>query len=402
MDVKTIAKIIEENGGRLYYVGGCVRDNLMGINSKDIDLCIVGFTKEKFIKLFPNAFLKGESFSVFQLGDYEIALSRRDSKTTVGHKGFLVDTENVSITDDLFRRDLTINSIAKDVLTGEIIDPFNGIDDIKNKIIRKTSNHFSEDPLRVYRAAQFTARLNFTIDNETKELMKSMKNELNTLSPERIFEETRKALKSEKPSIFFEILKELNLLDVHFKEIYDLIGAIQPEIYHPEGDAYVHSMIALDKSAKMTQDEKIRFAALVHDLGKGRTPKEILPHHYEHEKNGIQPVTDLCNRLKVPTAWKKLAKVSVTEHMKAGFFEKMSIPKQVEFLEKNSKYLYELEIIAKADSREDDKIVYFAKLGDKMLSEINGKTIDLPNNKNAKEILHERRVNWLKNISTSY
>lgn len=396
MDIDLIAKKIGQQGGRLYYVGGFVRDKLMNIPSNDIDLCITGIAPETFLELFPEAFQIGKSFPVFQLYGYEFAFARKEAKISSGHTGFNVNITNVSIVDDLARRDITINSIAIDVLKNEIIDPFNGINDIKNNIIRATSPHFTEDPLRVYRVAQFAARFNFEIDNKTKMLMKSMKPELITLPPERIFQELKKALKCEKPSTFFDILKELNLLNVHFKEIYDLIEITQPVIYHPEGDAYTHSLIVLDNVSKVISDEKVKFAALVHDLGKAKTPKEILPHHYDHEKNGIAPVKSLCTRLKIPKAWEKLALVTVAEHMRAGLFDNMSIPKKVDFIERNFNYLRELEIIAKIDSKNHH--LNFYKLSQKMFDEINGKTVKLPENNKAKTILHEKRISWLKGL----
>lgn len=395
MDINEIARIISKNGGKLYYVGGYVRDFLMKKESKDIDLCIVNLTPDKFTQLFPTAFLKGAFFPVFQLENHEFAFARRETKINAGHTGFSCDIDNITIEDDLLRRDVTINSMAIDVLTNELIDPFGGKNDITNKILKATSKHFIEDPLRVYRVAQFASRFNFNIDNETKKLMKTMKNELSTLSSERVFEELRKALKSNTPSIFFNVLKELDLLDIHFPEIKDLIGVIQPIEYHPEGDVYTHSLIVLDEVSKKTTNEKIRFAGLIHDLGKAKTPKAILPHHYEHDKNGEQPARNLCNRLKVPNIWKKLAIVTVTEHMRAGLFNKMSIPKKVSFIEKNQKYLEELEIIARVDSKNDK--LYFYDIGQKMLNEVNGNTIKLPNDKKAKELLHSARVSWLKN-----
>jgi len=399
MDINIIAEKISKAGGRLYFVGGCVRDELMGIESKDIDFCVVGLTSENFKNMFPNAFIKGAFFPVFQLDNHDFAFARKETKVGPGHKNFTFETENITIHDDLARRDFTINSIAKDVLTGEIIDPFNGQKDIENKIIRATSSHFSEDPLRVYRGAQFATRFNFRIDNDTKKLMKSMESELYSLSSERVFTELRKALNSDTPSTFFNLLRELDLLKVHFKEIEDLIDVPQPIKYHPEGDVYNHSMIALDLAAKLTTDEKIRFASLTHDLGKAKTPKEILPHHYDHEKNGIAPLKELCKRLNVPNSWEKLAKVSVKEHMRAGLYNKMSIPKKVDFLERNEKYLYELEIIATSDKgpRSNEKISFF-EIGKRMLSAVNGKNIDLPNNESAKGILHQKRIEWLKNI----
>lgn len=395
MEIVDIADIINKNNGKLYFVGGYVRDKLMGKPPKDIDFCVVNLTPDRFAKLFPSAFSKGAFFPVFQLKSYEFAFARTETKTHLGHKGFDFDINGVSIEDDLFRRDVTINSMAIDVLSGELIDPFGGKDDLNNKVLRATSNHFLEDPLRVYRVAQFATRFNFSIESGTKELMKSMKDELPTLSAERVFEELRKALRSETPSIFFNVLKELDLLDVHFPEIYDLIDVIQPKIYHPEGDAYIHSLIVLDGVARKTKDEKVRFAGLLHDLGKARTPKDILPHHYEHDKNGKEPARTLCNRLKVPNNWKKLALVTVSEHMRAGIFEKMSIAKKVSFLEKNINFLNELEIIAKVDSKNEN--LNFANIGNEMINAVNGNTVNLPNSEKAKELLHNARVSWLKN-----
>ena len=394
MNINQIAQIISNNGGRLYYVGGCVRDRLMNLSSKDIDCCLVGMSAEKFIELFPNAFKRGSFFPVFDLAGYEIALARKEEKISEGHQGFNTFTDNVTLEEDLIRRDITINSIAIDILTEEIIDPFNGQEDIKNKIIRATSEHFIEDPLRVYRVAQFASRFNFDIDKDTLNLMRNMKNELNTISVERVFEELIKALSSNKPSVFFNVLRSTDLLDVHFKEINDLIGIIQPIEYHPEGDVYTHSIIVMDGVSKLTEDIKIRFAALIHDLGKGITLKEILPHHYQHDINGVEIVRKLCNRLKLPKEWTNLATVVAKEHMRAGLYNNMKIAKKVSFLEQNHKYLDELEMIAQVDSMNPE--LKFAELGKKMLKEVNGNKITLPNTEMAKEILHNKRIEWFK------
>lgn len=395
MDFIEIAKKISQNDGRLYFVGGYVRDKLMGIESHDIDFCITGMNEDKFMSLFPYAFKKGKFFPVFQIEDYEFAFARSETKVSSGHNGFVMNTENISIKEDLKRRDITINSIAMDVLTNEFIDPFNGINDIKNKIIRATSNAFIEDPLRTYRVARFATKLkDFSIDNSTISLMNSTKNELSTLSAERIFEELKNSLSYNTPSRFFYILKETNILDIHFKEIFDLIDVIQPIEYHPEGDVFTHSMQVLDEVATKTHNPLIRFAALTHDLGKGITPKDILPHHYDHDKNGIPLVRNLCNRLKLPNEWKKLATTVCSEHMKAGIFEKMNINSKVSFIERNFKYLKELEIIAKVDSKNDN--LHFYNLGNELMGNINGKTIELPNDLRAKQILHEKRIAYLK------
>ncbi len=317
MDIEKIANIIKQNGGNTYLVGGAVRDAILNKSIKDEDYCITGISADKFIKLFPNAHVRGKSFEVFDLENKEFALARKETKIGKGHKEFEVETnEQITIEEDLRRRDITINSIAQDVLTKEIIDPFGGQKDLENRIIRATSEKFSEDPLRVYRVARMAAILDFEVSKETINLMYKLRDELNTLSKERVFVEFRKALEADRPSKFFEILKEANVLDVHFKEVYDLIGAVQPIKYHPEGDSYNHTMLTLDNSAKLTENTKIRFCALVHDLGKGRTPKEMYPHHYNHEQRGVAPLKDLCKTLGCPNEWEKCGKTAVLEHMK--------------------------------------------------------------------------------------
>lgn len=281
MNILEIAKKIEDNGGRLYLVGGAVRDSLLNRPISDEDYCVVGIEKELFLKLFPESFPRGKSFEVFDIEGKEFALARTEKKIGKGHKEFEITTgKEIAIEEDLKRRDLSINSIAKDVLTNEIIDPFGGAEDIKNKIIRATSKAFEEDPLRVYRAARFASEFEFTVEKSTIKMMNKLKSELKTLSKERVFSEFRKALNATKPSIFFNVLKDADVLDVHFKEIYDLIGSLQPIEHHPEGDSYNHTMLALDNSVELTNDLAVRYSVLVHDLGKGLTPKEMYPHHY--------------------------------------------------------------------------------------------------------------------------
>ena len=281
MDIKEIANIIKQNGGTLYLVGGAVRDSLLNRSICDEDYCVVGIEKELFIKLFPKSHQRGKSFEVFDLEGKEFALARAEKKIGKGHKEFEITTgKNITIEEDLKRRDITINSIAKNVLTNEIIDPFGGLEDIKNKTIRATSKAFEEDPLRVYRVARFASEFGFNVEENTIKMMKNLKEELNTLSKERVFTEFRKALKTSVPSIFFNALKNADVLDIHFKEIYSLIGAQEPIEHHPEGDSYNHTMLALDNSVEFTDDLIIRYSVLVHDLGKGLTPREIYPHHY--------------------------------------------------------------------------------------------------------------------------
>lgn len=275
MQILEIAKKINNENGRLYMVGGAVRDKLIKIAPKDYDYTVTGISSEKFVSLFPNAKMQGKSFPVFNMGNSEFALARKERKVGKGHKGFEFEVgKNITIEEDLKRRDITINSIAIDVLTGEIIDPFNGVQDIKNKIIKATSKAFLEDPLRVYRVAKFASRFNFMVEENTLSMMNSLRDELTYLSNSRVYKELYDALLTKTPSIFFNTLRDANVLDVHFKEIYDLIGVEQPILYHPEGDVYNHTMEVLDRSATKTNSAYIRFSALVHDLRKSENSKK--------------------------------------------------------------------------------------------------------------------------------
>lgn len=414
MKIEEIATLIKQSGGSTYLVGGAVRDAILNKPIKDEDYCITGFTSEKFLQLFPNAKVRGKAFEVFDLEGKEFALARRETKIGKGHKEFVIETnEEITIEEDLKRRDITINSIAQDVLTKEIIDPFGGKEDLENKIIRATSSRFSEDPLRVYRVARIASSLNFIVSRKTLNMMNKLKDELLTLSKERVFAEFRKALETDKPSIFFKVLRDAEVLDVHFKEVYDLIGAIQPIKYHPEGDSYNHTMLALDNSAKLTKDVKVRFCTLVHDLGKGRTPKEMYPHHYNHEQRGQEPLRNLCKMLGTPNDWKKMGTTAVLEHMKGGIFPQMTIAKKVSFIEKIDKSslgLKGLQIVVYSDrcrnadsSKEEikDEKYDFYKIGNKMLKTIDGeyikKKFNLKPGIEFGKKLHEERVKWLKN-----
>ncbi len=403
MNILDIANKINNAGGRLYLVGGAVRDEIMGKENHDEDYCVTGLTSEEFLTLFPTAHVRGKSFQVYDMENKEFALARTERKSGLGHKEFEITTDkDITIEQDLKRRDITVNSIAKDVLTKEIIDPFGGLEDIKSKTIRATSNAFLEDPLRVYRVARFATQLKFTVDDNTLKLMNTLKDELNTLSKERVFDEFRKALAQNKPSIFFGILRKANVLDVHFKEIYNLIGALQPTEYHPEGDAYNHTMIVLDEICKNTKDLKIRFAGLVHDLGKGVTPKHEYPHHYGHDIKGANVVKQFGKNLKIPKAWMKCGVIATTEHMRGGIFFKMRPAKQVQFIERVAKSelgLEGLQLVVNADKGEREKTIDFASLGEMLLQEINGEYIikKYGNLKGLeiKQKLQEERIKYL-------
>lgn len=413
-----IAQKIKQAGGTLYLVGGAIRNHLLNMPITDEDYCVTGLTKEQFQKLFPEAKIQGKDFPVFILNHKEIALARKERKIGKGHKEFeFLTSPDITIEEDLARRDVTINSMAQDVSTGEIIDPFHGQEDIQKKILRKTTDAFAEDPLRVYRVARFMATLyqpaeQFTVEPGTLKAMEELKSELPTLSKERVFCEFRKALASQKPSIFFETLKQANVLEIHFPEIANLIGQTQPEKHHPEGDAYNHTMITVDNAAKLTNNLAIRFSCLVHDLGKGLTPKEILPHHYGHEEKGVKLVQSLGSRIGVPNSWIKCGKIATEWHMKGGIFGQMTAKKQVELIESVGKSMLGLEglkiVVACDKSRHQENLqdtfeqIEFARLGAECLQQITGNKIQkqYPNliGKQFGEKLHQERINWIKSI----
>ncbi len=408
MEIKEIAKKIENNGGRLYLVGGAVRDKILRKACYDEDYCVVGLNSSSFLELFPMAKMDGKAFPVFRMFGSEFALARKEKKIGVGHKEFeVISGKEISLKEDLERRDITINAMAEDVLTGEIFDYFGGKEDLKNGIIRAIRSHFKEDPLRVYRVARFSSVLGFKVEEKTILMMNELKEELKYLSKERVFGEFRKALASKKPSTFFSVLRKADVLDVHFKPIYKLIGALQPEKYHPEGDSYNHTMICLDKSVKMTSDLKIRYSVLVHDLGKGETPKEEYPHHYGHEERGVEIVRKFSHDLGVPNAWKKCGIVAAKEHMRGGIFNKMKPSKKVEFIERIDKTylgLEGLQIVVDCDKGgriEGD--LDFLTIGKKCLETITAKKVakkyKLKPGIELGRKLHEERVTWIKHLT---
>ena len=269
------------------------------------------------------------------------------------------------------------------------------------------SESFREDPLRAYRAARFASQFNFVVEKDTIELMKSLKDELKYLSAERVFDEFRKSINSNNPERFFEVLKTADLLDVHFIEIYKLIGALQPVMYHPEGDGYNHTMLALKKSVSLTKDEKIRFSALVHDLGKGVTPKNEYPHHIGHDIKGVQEVKNMGKRLKIPNSWLKCGMIAAREHMKGGIFYKMTPKKQIDFIERvyNTELgLRGLEIVVESDrncrSDIESNMIKFAEIGEKIINNINGSYVmklypSLKPGIELKNKIHEERVKYI-------
>lgn len=294
---------------RIYKVGGCVRDRLLGRPVKDKDWVVVGSTVEEMLA---QGFRPvGKDFPVFlhPKTHEEYALARTERKTAPGYHGFEIHASpEVTLEEDLARRDLTINAMAEDD-DGNVIDPFDGQTDLHNKTLRHVSNAFVEDPVRVLRMARFAARFGFQVAEETKQLIHQMiaNGELEHLVAERVWQELEKALLSSQPSLFFFSLKEVGALKTLFPEIDRLFGVPQISQWHPEVDTGVHVMLVLDQAARLTDDLAVRFAVLCHDLGKGTTPAEILPSHKGHEQRSIALTHALCERLRVPREISSLA-----------------------------------------------------------------------------------------------
>lgn len=304
----------------IYLVGGCVRDQLLGLKTKDRDWVVVGATPEEMLQQkFQQV---GKDFPVFlhPKTNEEYALARTERKTAAGYAGFSFHaSSDVTLEEDLIRRDLTINAIAQSN-DGELIDPFNGQADIQAKILRHVSSAFVEDPVRILRIARFAARfaeLDFSIAEETQQLMIEMVNngEVDSLVPERVWQETMRALTEKTPTRYFEVLRECGALKKLFPEIDQLWGVPQPEKHHPEIDTGIHTMMVLTQAAKLSDDPKVRFAALVHDLGKGITPKFELPKHIAHESRGVPLVESLCDRYRIPNDYRELAVIVTKYHL---------------------------------------------------------------------------------------
>lgn len=316
------AKKIHDIGGTAYLVGGAVRDKFRGVEAHDRDYCVTGVDEKNFAEAFPHAAKFGKSFPVYSVeidGAYcEVAFARTERKVGTGYRGFdILFAPSVTIEQDLFRRDTTINAMAVELTSGKLIDPFGGREDVFNKKIRAVSKHFIDDPVRALRAARQSAQFGFEICAETIEAMRCCKEELAHEPTERIFDELVTALKTNKPSIFFRSLERADLLAITFPEIANLRGKIQPTCFHPEGDAYEHTLKIVDDVSAINPKPIVRFAALVHDLGKGTTPPEMLPHHYKHEKRGLEVLNQMNRRMTLPNDWKKFAAFVIREHMRA-------------------------------------------------------------------------------------
>lgn len=301
---------------RIYAVGGAVRDELLGLPVADRDYVVVGATPEEMVAqgLRPV----GKDFPVFLHPDTheEYALARTERKTARGYKGFQVfAAPEVTLEEDLARRDLTINAIAKDE-AGLFIDPYGGTADLKAGILRHVSPAFVEDPVRVLRVARFAARFGFAIAAETLALMREMaaNGEVDALVPERVWQELSRGLMEKTPSRMFLALRECGALARILPELDALFGVPQRADYHPEVDTGVHVMMVVDHAAAQGYSLPVRFAALTHDLGKGTTPQAVLPQHIDHEARSFELVKALCQRVRVPNDCRELALVTARFH----------------------------------------------------------------------------------------
>jgi len=304
---------------QVYLVGGAVRDRLLGRPVKERDWVVVGASPEELER---QGFVPvGREFPVFlhPQTHEEYALARLERKVAPGYRGFTTQfSPDVTLEEDLRRRDLTINAMAE-TASGEIVDPYGGRRDLEARLLRHVSDSFVEDPVRVLRVARFAARyaeLGFRVAEETVALMRSMTDsgELTALVPERVWQETERALGESRPDVFFETLRECGALQVIFPELAALYGVPQPPRWHPEIDTGVHVMLALRHSADTDAPTAVRFAVLMHDLGKALTAPEHWPSHRGHEEAGVPVIEALCARLKVPNGFRDLAVLTARHH----------------------------------------------------------------------------------------
>ncbi|HEX6125530.1 MAG TPA: HD domain-containing protein [Pyrinomonadaceae bacterium] len=341
--VETLSRLIERIGGRAMLVGGCVRDELMGFEPKDWDLEVYGVRPEKLpqiLKDVGDVNAVGEAFTVYKVGNHlDVSIPRRDRKVGRGHKGFIVEGDpDMSFEEACSRRDFTINAILKDPLTGEIVDPFNGREDIDKKIIRHVSDEtFAEDSLRVLRAAQFAARLEFDLAPETVAICKTI--DVTDLPKERIWGELEKLLlKSRSPSIGLKWLYDLGIVDQIFPELKSLVGVPQEPEWHPEGDVDVHTLMVVDEARKLIDDlpyEKqvtVMLGALAHDFGKPPTTQffDGRWRSHSHDEAGIEPTLTFLDTIGMHTLNGYDVRNQVVQlvryHLKPGEYYKAKSP----------------------------------------------------------------------------
>ncbi len=351
---KTCRKVADA-GGRAYLVGGAVRDELLGREPKDLDLVVTGLTPGQLQSVLQGRPFVGKGFPVIAVNDVEVALARTERKTGDGHDDFQCFTDGVTLEEDLSRRDFTINAMARDPLTGgPVVDPFRGQEDIRLGRLRYMSpDAFREDPLRVFRAARFLAQLpTFRADTRLANVACSMNHMLEHLPGERVFGEMSKALRALNPRAFFDALYGWSCMQHWFPEL-EVLGArpAGPVNHHPEGSAFEHTMQVVTRCRELNGSEAEMYAALVHDLGKGVTPDEQLPHHYDHERLGVPLVHAMSDRVKVTNEMRELGVVCAREHLNIHRFGGTRSVKRVDLIGRLGRHVASAGLVSQADAQ---------------------------------------------------
>ena len=359
MLITTFTLKVRACGGEAYVAGGCVRDTFLRRPCHDHDIMVTGLDVGKFEELFPEAIKTGKGFPVYRLDliidgveerQVEVALARKERKAGTGHNGFEVFFDkSVTLEEDLIRRDTTMNAMVVRLWDDKLIDLFGGQKDIRKKVIRAVSGHFTDDPIRALRAARQAAQFGFTIEAGTRSMMHGMLGEIQAEPKERIVGEFVKALGANRPSVFFRELRAAGLLGV-FPHVAALVGKTQPLEWHTEGDAFEHTMMVLDEVATHTDDLLARFCALAHDFGKGQTADDMLPKHIGHDKRG----GSICREelwKEIPSRWRKVAAVVCEEHMRVKSVRKPAkIVEMAECLKKTNVPFNVFKAVCDADS----------------------------------------------------
>ena len=402
----------------IYLVGGAVRDNLLDLPVRDKDWVVVG-SNARLMK--EQGYLQvGKGFPVFLHPEtkQEYALARTERKVGVGYLGFEFDSsEFITLEQDLLRRDLTINAIAESS-DGQIIDPYDGRQDIKDKVLRHVSPAFAEDPLRVLRVAKFAARfarLGFTVAPETQKLMNDIvqSGEIDTLVRERVWQEIEQAMGGSAPDVFIRVLRSCGALKLILPEVDRLFGVPQPVKYHPEVDTGLHILLCLQQAAKLTDDPMVRYAALVHDVGKGVTDKAKWPSHYAHETLGLPLQADISKRLHVPNEFSKLAALVCEHHTKLHRIKELRPAKLLKLIEaldgfrrpeRVQKFLLVCEADAKGrtglEEHDYPQNTYLTTILNELSQLDLGALIKQAKPKNTQEFVQQSRLNLLSDILT--
>ncbi|HHF7366997.1 TPA: multifunctional CCA addition/repair protein [Legionella bozemanae] len=404
---------------KVYLVGGAVRDQLLNLPVKERDWVVVGSSPDE---LLAKGFRKvGRDFPVFlhPKTSEEYALARTERKSAPGYYGFSCDFDKtVTLEEDLVRRDLTINAIAQDE-EGQLIDPFNGKKDIEAKLLRHVSPAFVEDPVRVLRVARFAARfhhLGFKLADETRALMYTMvqRGELAHLVPERVWQEWQKSLGEKNPEQFIATLRSCDALRVILPELDALFGIPNPYRYHHEVDTGIHTLLVLHAAVTLTADPVIRFAALVHDLGKALSPANNWPSHHGHEERGVPIIEALCSRLRIPNDYRTLATMVSRFHLNIHRLSELQASTIVKLLEqcdafRRPQLFYNMLIACESDAKGCGRDIDYrqSKLWSYLLTEcakVNSQAIIAEGYKDdaIKQALHQRRVACVELILNSW